>query len=604
VELEQLQKMGFLLHFPRIILISTLSLGIVQSNNHGWPQQQGHVTIALDSQSPTPKLNVTLTPRFDHGRASAIRVDLGLAEPNLRAQEVLLTVPIEIVTVDTGRFENDAVHAVDDNGELPLVAEQDPVGPTVVLRRWKAKRDTKGSVRAWYVALPRLVNETTKNSPSFDLREDQNGLFGSGYGFLAIPPYRSSEYEVHLRWNLTNAPNGTRAVWTYGEGPEEVIRKETASNLQQTYFAIGPLKSSQSKLSTHDGLEFGMYWFGEPPFNASKVAGVIQDVFLYMSKFFDDDEKSYRVFLRHNPYRGTGAGTALRRSFMFSYDDADFTNPPSVDSQTEFLAHEMVHNWATMDAAEHENWYSEGLAEYYSILLLYRGGFLTKSGYVKALNGRLTGYYTNPLIHLSNLDVSKRTWQTSDAQTLPYGRGFAFALHTNYLISTASKGRQSLDNLVLNIMYRDRKHEPAGIEEYLSLLSASLGSSTANELFKNMSSGTLVIPHLDSLASQGLRLERHDVERWDLGFDEASITKDKRIVQGLKPQSRAEAAGLRNGDRILNAVRASDLRKDVDAVMTLLVKRPDGKEAEIKFRPRALEKVEGYRYVALEKGSI
>jgi hypothetical protein len=39
------------------------------------------------------------------------------------------------------------------------------------------------------------------------------------------------------------------------------------------------------------------------------------------------------------------------------------------------------------------------------------------------VNSKLTAYYTNPLISLSNLAVSKSTWQNSDAQTLPYGRG-------------------------------------------------------------------------------------------------------------------------------------------------------------------------------------
>lgn len=119
-----------------------------------------------------------------------------------------------------------------------------------------------------------------------------------------------------------------------------------------------------------------------------------------------------------------------------------------------------------------------------------------------------------------------------------------------------------------------------------------------------MSSGALVIPHSDSLAAQGLHLERHDVERWDIGFDEASITKDKRIVQDLKAHSRAEEAGLRNGDRILNAVRLDAHRKDAESVMTLLVMKPDGKEVEIKFRPRALERVESYRYITVEKKNV
>ena len=268
-----------------------------------------------------------------------------------------------------------------------------------------------------------------------------------------------------------------------------------------------------------------------------------------------------------------------------------------------FLAHEMVHNWASLDAPEHENWYAEGLAEYYSITLLHRGGFMPRSRYIKALNQKLTGYYTNPLIGLSNLAVSKRTWQTGDAQTLPYGRGFAYALQTNYLISTVSQGRQSLDNLVLDLTHRYRQHQPAGITEYLGLLSVSLGSSRATRVYQNMSSGILVVPHKDSLADQSLRLERHDVERWDIGFNEASITKDERIVQGLKPGSRADAAGLRNGDRILNAVRLNDIRGDPDSIMRLVVKKADGKEVEVKYRPRTLEKVESYRYVAVEPGT-
>jgi hypothetical protein len=589
--------MGFPLSFLGKFLVATFLVGFAQSFKLDLPSSQIRVPAAPVLQGLAPVLNVTFTPRFDHGRASAIRVDLGLTAPKLNATQVLLTVPIEIVTVNTGRFEDDVVHAVDAKGELPLQVEQDSVGTTVVSRRWIPKRATEGNVRVWYVALPRLVNETTKNSPSFDLREDQGGLFASGYGFLAIPPDDSNEYEVHLRWDLTNAPNGTRAVWTFGEGSEEVVRRDTPSSLQQSYYAVGPLKSSELKLNTPDGLSFGMYWFGEPPFNITKVAGTIKNVFLYMSKFFDDNEKSYRIFVRRNPYHGSGAGTALLRSFMFSYDDTDFTNPPSEESQTEFFAHELVHNWATFEAPEYENWYAEGLAEYYSIIILYRGGFISRSKFVDILNTRLTGYYTNPLVGLTNLAASKLTWKSSDAQRLPYGRGFAYALQTNYLISTTSNGSQSLDNLVLDIMYQNRKHQPAGVPEYLSLLSNILGNSTANGLFRNMSSGILVVPHKDSLADQGLRLERHDVERWDIGFDETSITQGERIVKGLKPESRAYAAGLRNGDRILNAVRLDILRASADSVVNFTVKTADGKTAEVKFRPRALDKVETYRYV-------
>ena len=97
--------MGFSHHFLGKLLIQSLLLGCAQCYSLGLPVSKVHVPAApttLDFRSPPPVFNVTLTPRFDHGRASAIRVDLGLATPKLRAQQTLLTVPIEIVTVDTG----------------------------------------------------------------------------------------------------------------------------------------------------------------------------------------------------------------------------------------------------------------------------------------------------------------------------------------------------------------------------------------------------------------------------------------------------------------------------------------------------------------------
>jgi hypothetical protein len=143
-------------------LAPILFFRFAQSHNLNIPLSQARAPMALNYQQLAPVFNITLTPRFDHGHASAIRVVLGIAEPKFQAEQILLIAVFEIVTVNICRFKDDVVHAVDDQGELPLDVEQDVTGPTVVFRRWKPKRATEGSVQAWYIALPRLVNETTK----------------------------------------------------------------------------------------------------------------------------------------------------------------------------------------------------------------------------------------------------------------------------------------------------------------------------------------------------------------------------------------------------------------------------------------------------------
>ncbi|KAL4788871.1 hypothetical protein BDV19DRAFT_374945 [Aspergillus venezuelensis] len=114
---------------------------------------------------------------------------------------------------------------------------------------------------------------------------------------------------------------------------------------------------------------FGMFWMGDPPFDAYRLTTSLQGIFRFMARFFEDSkDETYRIFIRHNTYLGSGAGTALVRSFAFSYDDADYENLPAAEDQLLFLCHEMTHNWVGFRSQISHNWYSEGMAEYFSLL--------------------------------------------------------------------------------------------------------------------------------------------------------------------------------------------------------------------------------------------
>ena len=72
----------------------------------------------------------------------------------------------------------------------------------------------------------------------------------------------------------------------------------------------------------------------------------------------------------------TSGGTALYRSYLFGWNT---TQPCSLEDKKTILAHEMVHNWPQLNDNPYgvTTWYSEGTAEYYSVLLPLRLGLMT-----------------------------------------------------------------------------------------------------------------------------------------------------------------------------------------------------------------------------------
>ncbi|OJK01828.1 hypothetical protein ASPACDRAFT_42093 [Aspergillus aculeatus ATCC 16872] len=156
--------------------------------------------------------------------------------------------------------------ASDAAGPLDLSREVEKPGPPIVLQKWKAS--------------------PPQNAPLFDFRLIFSGAISSGYGFLACPPSQSpdQEVEVQVEWDLTHAPPMTRAIWIFGEGPNPVCRTMTYAEIQATYFMVG-------RVSSHGDERFGMYWMGDPTFDAH-----------LMAEFFNDQEDPYRIFIRYNPY--------------------------------------------------------------------------------------------------------------------------------------------------------------------------------------------------------------------------------------------------------------------------------------------------------------
>jgi hypothetical protein len=531
---------------------------------------------------PPPKLDVLLTPHATGGPDSYLGVRMTIERPNLAAGAPLVRIPLKLVGIPRPDWPKDALSARDDQGPIALTEADEPPTPQGVYHRWLVARATVGDVVVSWKAPPRVVTAATNNGPLFDLREESGGFAGSGNGFFAAP-VAPGPWRIHLAWDLSAAPPGSRGVWSLGEGTVDTVAPSEL--LQFSYYYEGPLHSYPETKDTH----FAFYWLTDPPFDPKDLGDKMHALFASMAKFFDDKGGDYRIFVRSNPYKGTG-GTGLARSFMFGYF-APFK--PTVDSLQGLLSHEMAHTWPAMQGEHGDTaWYSEGTAEYYSTVLSWRAGAISIEKVLKTFNERADAYYSNPYLHATNPEAAKAFWTDPVAQTVPYGRGWLFLQQTDAAIRQATAGKKSLDTVVKALRKRQVAGQAYGIPEWLQLVGAEIGPAKAKAMYADMVAGKLLVPP-KTLYAPCLKVVAFPIRSFELGFDRSSLNDD-RVVRGLDPDSAAGKAGLRDGDVIVEANDINDVRKDETLPLKLVVRRGAG-TVPISFLPRGPGH-EGYRF--------
>ncbi|TWB13858.1 M61 glycyl aminopeptidase [Nitrospirillum amazonense] len=524
---------------------------------------------AAAAERPAP-LDVVLHPHASGGVADRMDVELRIAHPGVAAGQPLLRMPTTVVSTPTAGYDASAIVARDDKGPLPLTMADEAPTPTGAYRHYDVGRTTVGDVVVRYGTPPRAVSVATRNGPLFDLRQQADGLMGAGVYFMALPA-GEQPYRISLKWDLSGMPKGARGIWSLGEGDQSTVGP--AELLAFSFYATGSVKSVPAEGQGN----FGLYWLVQPPFDVNGLATGIQRLYGYMAHFFKDDGAPYRVFIRANPYPA-GGGTALARSFMFGYG-VDGTTASS-DTQM-LLAHEMTHNWPRLDGGEHAAtaWYTEGMAEYYSVVLALRAGVIDQAKFLRVVNDHASGYYTNPYVALTNTQAGAKFWSDARAQRVPYGRGFMYLARIDAEIRAKSGGTRNLDNLVLEVLDRQRKGEKVDLEQWVAMVVRELGDGARQE-YEDMVAGKLIEP-----APTGFAPCYHAVKAperpFDLGYDEMRLG----VVADLRPDSPAAQAGVKEGDVIVRSSPKQSLMDDPTKQMEITVKR-DGQERSFTYLPR------------------
>jgi len=536
-----------------------------------------------------PDLKVLITPQFNETfQANGLVVVLSIQSPPLEQFATIVTFPS---TPNTINLEH-AVQTFDESGDFPIVvnAEVSGSGPT-----WVVGRRTAGTIKLTYcVSLP--CDAVKPHISAVGLYCDQGGLLGSGSAFIPVPP-TDTLYRNVVEWDLSEAPDGSRAMWTFGEGPAPVEKIGPAKILSNSVFMVGPIHSNpptplQGSISDY----YGYYWFGDLPPNIKVIKDIHHAFFLKICAFFQDQPSAinpYRSFVLYlGSAKGFGASN-FHRSQIFGYDD-QIGEAEDYDLVRR-IAYEMAHNWLGPTAPDSGiDWLYDGIKNCLSIYFPFRNGFRTGHYFQSTVSMLCTRYYTNPYVSLPHDELLKLVSKDAYATEMLIARAWAFVLGTDLRGRRLSELKRPIEDLAIIPMSKKRtKGEPYGIEVWLELLRPLMGDE-AKQRYDDMLAGHVILFPTDLFGAKTHHLKQVDMEVLDFGMDRESF--EERIVKGLKRGSRAEEAGLKEGDKI---VKSSYLWKCVDdytAKMKVVVKREGPpEEIKIEYWPRSFEKAKGWQ---------
>ena len=318
-------------------------------------------------------------------------------------------------------------------------------------RRWRAQRAVTFPVNVVFRA--RMWPPGTRTNPSYMLRSSEGAVSGQGSGIL-ITPDDGVDYPARFRWDLSDLAPGS--ITTSGLTDENDVRAPL-STLSMNFFMAGPLHRYPA---TGDRDGFAAYWHGTPPWDGARTMEWVASMYEYMRKFHNETApRRYRVMGRMLPPPAYG-GTALPNHFIF--------NAPAGPRDTAdkgpllLLAHETGHLFIRGlqnpgGGGRSNNWFSEGMNEYYAVVLALRSGLAPLDQVLQQINLQTRNYYTNPRRNMPADSVAMFNPMTDGrAQNASYERGLLFWADMDARIRAASNGRRNLDSVIVPLITRAR----------------------------------------------------------------------------------------------------------------------------------------------------
>lgn len=203
-------------------------------------------------------------------------------------------------------------------------------------------------------------------------------------------------------------------------------------------------------------------------------------------------------------------------------------------------------------------WVSEGVTDYYSDLMLVRGGVIDSTMYLGTLNEKMDQVNAVPPVALEDASLSTWIHPTDGTGYIYYPKGALAGFLLDVMIRDASDNKAGLDDVMRDVYEASyKKGKGFGSDDWWGAVRRAAGGQSAafDEFRTRYIDGREPFPYTRVLPLAGLRLRTDTMRSPRLGvltqMDSAGV-----VVTDVEPESAADAAGIRPGDIL---VRVGDI---------------------------------------------
>ncbi|MBD3903335.1 hypothetical protein NAL32_02540 [Chryseobacterium sp. Ch-15] len=524
-----------------------------------------------------------LKPQYDNfGKANSMHVSYDVVfEDDLRTHYINLYLDL---MQSLGRKDDKVSDLIvkDENGIVNINPYKKDTRKNVLV--YEAVKPVTGKVTVEYNI---TAASPFRNRGSYiDMQASGGGLTGSFISILLLPPFEN-KFFVRLEWDLAE---GTSAVSSFGVGNVTSGPSLSYGSLLYAQFIVGPVHIFPDPLPEKG---FSVAGLGLSQDKIGNSLPKFQDVYEYLRKQFQaSPDLAFRFFYRSYPEISFPSGSAVQGdgygSFLLCIPPSDQLRDN--DSMLALISHEMLHVFISSLSNE---WFREGIAEYLSTILPYKGQFYTDEVYMELINEKAAGYYTNDIRMQPDDTDSNMKFSTANSWTLSYNRGFLYFADLDAKLHALTKGDQVT---VLSLVLELEKLKNSSIvteKTWIDLLKKRAGN-WAVEDWKAMKAGKLITPYPGAFG-KNFTAQRLDAGLFDLGFNKSKGIMKGQIISDLVKGSNAEKIGIKEGDEVIESIDLYPYYGSYDKTLTVKVKRKN-EILSFSFSPRR-GSVEAYHWV-------
>jgi predicted metalloprotease with PDZ domain len=488
----------------------------------------------------------------------------------------------------------DQVHATDGSGERLRISK--PAD-----NKWRVAHEPGARLVFEYQLGQTLPGgQTSPNTLSFAPHIKDELVFLLGAVSLVKPEaLGNQEGDVTVDFQWKGVPKGWTMITSHGRG-EQVRARGNLGTLRHSLMYAGPDVRVHRRMVRGQPVDLAIS--GKWTFTDKQLADVMAKVVAAERAFFDDDSQPYFVVsalpldLQSTPFASAtmSIGTGLDQSFaMFMTHDTPISARGDLGLK-HLLAHELFHNWngSELVRTPAENapkiyWFTEGVTEYFAREILYESELITEEQYLRHLNDQLQAYQTNPMRTVSNAELTRKFWTSRHGRELAYQRGAMLAQKLDRKIQVASGGKKSLADLMRHLHVTDQPANQPTNQYIFETIARFGGADYAKKTRSHIIDGEpirLVGADLGPCYTIVTETRKRPIVGMNIEQSLASKT-----VQGVKANSPAAKAGLKNGQNLLgfektkhNGQTQLHLKIDGDDRLRTVVVHPEFEEQSVR----------------------